>query len=613
MKFVKNAHMFHYLFSALFFIHFFLFLSRSAVLAPSFSISTFAVILTSLLSINILWFFLSSFFVYRKKISFAVGTLFYLIYNLLSSYKYEARIDFDYSLMAVNIFESFYVDSLLIVLKSINFKVFMYGMIPYLFLIVIILMGKPSADCSFQNSAKRFFKSSASLVVYLFCLIFFPIDYDNLSQFLRSIYYHHSDRHVNYYIKSLNNEEFPFMKENNIPFLQNRDEDKIKDSPPNVIILAIESFSGLHINNINTPFFYEKIKEGFYVRNFYGNSIQTCKGHFSILFSLIPSFKQKVFTTYSRNNFKSIASILKNNGYNTFFLMAHKEVDFDNTSVFLKKNGFDHVDSAYFLLNRKEIDEIWGWGMEDEVFYKKMFEYIDIKNKKENTPFFLFAATIMNHMKFDQIPKEKRTLFPDPESFEENYLNSIYLTDSHLKIFFDELEKRGLLKNTLVIITGDHGFPTGQHGYVNNEASFYEEFFRVPLLVLWPDKVQPDYNDESVFSHIDIAPTILELLNISPDRHHFLGKSVISSKNKGNTAYLVNPYNGGYVGVVKENLKYILNLRADMEYVFDLRKDFFEKDNIINNIDNDVLNDLRESSKMIFINQYLIEKNRVWK
>ena len=55
-----------------------------------------------------------------------------------------------------------------------------------------------------------------------------------------------------------------------------------------------------------------------------------------------------------------------------------------------------------------------------------------------------------------QIPKKDRYLYPDADESFEYFANVIHLTDRHLPLLFEGLEKRGLLENTIVIITGDH-------------------------------------------------------------------------------------------------------------------------------------------------------------
>lgn len=83
------------------------------------------------------------------------------------------------------------------------------------------------------------------------------------------------------------------------------------------------------------------------------------------------------------------------------------------------------------------------------------------------------------------------------------------------------LEDKGLLDNTLIIITSDHGMP-----FPRVKGQVYEEAFHVPLVVCWGKKVKAGSVISDFISFPDIAPTILEAAGI--DRHkQMIGKSFL--------------------------------------------------------------------------------------
>jgi arylsulfatase A-like enzyme len=74
----------------------------------------------------------------------------------------------------------------------------------------------------------------------------------------------------------------------------------------------------------------------------------------------------------------------------------------------------------------------------------------------------------------------------------------------------ESLEKRGLLANTVVIVTSDHGMP-----FPRGKGDVYEASNHVPLAIMWPKGIEkPGRTVDDFVSFIDIAPTLIELANL---------------------------------------------------------------------------------------------------
>jgi len=83
--------------------------------------------------------------------------------------------------------------------------------------------------------------------------------------------------------------------------------------------------------------------------------------------------------------------------------------------------------------------------------------------------------------------------------------------DERLGELFDELKRRGVLDNTLVIVTSDHGEGMGEHNLFFHGESLYRTEIRVPLLIMMPGQDRPVIVNETV-SLRDIPATILDLI-----------------------------------------------------------------------------------------------------
>jgi arylsulfatase A-like enzyme len=189
----------------------------------------------------------------------------------------------------------------------------------------------------------------------------------------------------------------------------------------------------------------------------------------------------------------------------------------------------------------------------------------------------------------------------------ERYINNIYMVDRGLKYFFEELEKRDYLKNVLVIVTGDHSFPIGEHGIEHNEAGFYDEFFRIPLFIYQKNQIKSQLI-ERAYSQIDIAPTIVDYLHLSVKKNHFEGCSIFNKLCK-KPVLILQPYNGIFLGSIRYPLKYSIRLQTGKESVFNLQKDSMEQYNIINNINKYKLKTLRKDINLFYLNQTVLQKD----
>jgi len=97
----------------------------------------------------------------------------------------------------------------------------------------------------------------------------------------------------------------------------------------------------------------------------------------------------------------------------------------------------------------------------------------------------------------------------DPTSFLNLYKNSLHYVDSLIEKVLADLKKRQLLKNTIVIFTGDHGqeFNDNKQNYWGHGSNFSKAQTHVPLVIYWPNKEPQIYTHKSL--HYDIAPSLL--------------------------------------------------------------------------------------------------------
>lgn len=111
------------------------------------------------------------------------------------------------------------------------------------------------------------------------------------------------------------------------------------------------------------------------------------------------------------------------------------------------------------------------------------------------------------------------------QRYVKDYLRVIREVDDEVGRLMAYLKRENLYDNTIVIYAGDQGFFLGEKGWFDKRW-IYEESFRMPLIVHWPEGIEPGSVNKHLVQNLDFAPTILELAGADvPDRMQ--GRSMV--------------------------------------------------------------------------------------
>jgi arylsulfatase A-like enzyme len=122
---------------------------------------------------------------------------------------------------------------------------------------------------------------------------------------------------------------------------------------------------------------------------------------------------------------------------------------------------------------------------------------------------------ISDMMDFDP-PKELTRRQRQQWSYQQlmrHFLGTLKSQDDNIGRLLDYLDKSGLAENTIVVLTGDHGFFLGEHGWFDKRF-MYEEALRVPWMIRYPGVVNPGSKSDAWVTAIDNAPTILDMAGL---------------------------------------------------------------------------------------------------
>ena len=130
--------------------------------------------------------------------------------------------------------------------------------------------------------------------------------------------------------------------------------------------------------------------------------------------------------------------------------------------------------------------------------YKKMYKDLDVEALCTNRPDIPAKGTEMGDYFRNNI---------------RNYYACITGVDENIGRIVNELKRKGLFHNTIVIVTSDHGICMGAHESAGKDI-FYEESMRIPLIVSWPAKIKPDTDNQTMIAFADLYPTMLSLMGL---------------------------------------------------------------------------------------------------
>ena len=174
------------------------------------------------------------------------------------------------------------------------------------------------------------------------------------------------------------------------------------------------------------------------------------------------------------------------------------------------------------------------------------------------------------------------------------YWGFVTLVDDQIGRLLREIEDEGVLDDTLVIFTSDHGEMLGQHGLWHKMVP-YEEAIRVPLVMRYPRRISASLRSQVVAAVIDIAPTILSVVG-EQIQGEMVGRN-LSPAFKDGAEFQSDPFRFAehkplgewhrtveWRLVTNNHFKYVWNQR-DLDELYDLSADPYERSNLIDDDD----------------------------
>lgn len=176
------------------------------------------------------------------------------------------------------------------------------------------------------------------------------------------------------------------------------------------------------------------------------------------------------------------------------------------------------------------------------------------------------------------------------EILHDLYDGEVRYWDQCIGSLINRLSDLGVLEDTIIFVTADHGEEFQEHGnFAHFDETLYDESIRVPLIIAGPG-IERGIVDEQV-SLIDVAPTIVDLLKL-PEVGNFQGRSLLSAIRLAEERRNVISENSKKIAIRSEHWKYIYDRESATEELYNLHVDPQEQNNL-SQTEHEVINEFR--------------------
>ncbi len=268
-------------------------------------------------------------------------------------------------------------------------------------------------------------------------------------------------------------------------------------------------------------------EDGFYVKDFLPSSPGSMASLSSII-SGLPSIGVPINYMYTKREPlpTSIASTFKRLGYKTNFYYGGN-LQWKRLRDFASEQGFDNVYGTQHMNESPVFNE---WGVRDEYLY----DFIT-KNTSDETPTFNLILTTSNHPPYGvdiyekgfhlkELPVEFREMHTSHKT-DLKHLGHVWYSDQSIEAFVKSIEQKW--PDSLFALTGDH---YGRR-HLSSNPGIYEST-SVPLLLYGKKALEGiSFPEKTAGTHLDIAPTIIELVAPQGFTYHTMGKNLLTPQN----------------------------------------------------------------------------------
>ncbi|MEO6025167.1 MAG: sulfatase-like hydrolase/transferase [Burkholderiales bacterium] len=307
-----------------------------------------------------------------------------------------------------------------------------------------------------------------------------------------------------------------------------------KQNKLNVVLVSMESHGADFVGALGdtrglSPSLDQLAKEGLFFTQIYATGLRTVRGLEALTLSLPPTPGHSVLMRHNNKGMATFGGVLRDQGYDALYLYGGYSY-FDNMRDFFSGNDYEVIDRT--ALAAKDITHENVWGVADEDIFRQAIRELDARTAA-GKKVFAHVMTTSNHRPFTY--PAKRIDIPPGQSRE----GAAKYADWAVGQFIREAKSHSWFDDTVFIFIADHT----SHG--RGRMDLPPENYHIPMIIYAPKWIKPAQIDY-VASQIDVAPTVLSLLNFSY-RSKFFGHDILSEGRLNQRAFMANYLTVGYM------------------------------------------------------------------
>jgi arylsulfatase A-like enzyme len=339
----------------------------------------------------------------------------------------------------------------------------------------------------------------------------------------------------------------------------------------NVVVVLLESAAAQYLRPYGAaedpmPNLTALAGEGMLFEHAYAVYPESIKGMFAVLCSRYPAVDTRP-EQYEPITTPSLAAVLRGRGYRTALFHSGRFRYLGMESI-IRNRGFDVLEDAGDIGGDHES----SFGIDEPPTVRRLLGWVD--GLPRGTRFFATYIPIAGHHPYETPGPGP---FPDRDDI-DRYRNAQHYSDAALGELLLGLRARGLDRETLLIVIGDHGQAFGQHpGNFGHTLFLYEENVRIPFVIAAPGAIAGPVRVGGLTSQLDMAPTVLDLLGV-PAPTDYQGLSRLGGRRPA--AFFFTDSSLALAGLREENWKYIYEIETGRHKLFDLTSDPGETANL---------------------------------